>query len=196
MKPLLAAFTILGFLSGSAGAVPVPPDEPSPEALKQIGARRAALQPLQGTRRATLPPEQLAELERRLQPRLDELAAALAHRDPFIYEAAALDLANDNYRAFAPDKVLALLHMRLKTPETNPTRISAQALILRCLPAAGDQPGVRATLPDLVRLFVDDKADDSLREGAIRASSRPSSPSWGNPLPPTVETFAAPSSRR
>jgi len=172
MKPCLVALAALGILSGSARAAPVPPDEPSPKALQQIEARRAGLRELQGTRRESLSPEELAELDRRLQPRLDELAAAIEHRDAHVYEAAAHDLANNDYRAFAPDKILALLLPRLKAPETEPARVRAQGRVLRCLPAASAQAGSRAALADVLRIVVNDKVNDSLREEAIRAAAR------------------------
>jgi hypothetical protein len=174
MKPSLLAIALLSLLAGRAGAVPVPeePTGPSPEATKQIEARRAGLQDLQRIWREKLSPEELAELDRQLQPRLDQLAAALEHRDPFIYEAAVHDLVDDNYRAFAPDKIHALLLSRLKKPETNSVRISAQILVIRCLPGADQQTVSRAALPDLVRILVDTKVDDYLREEAIRTAVR------------------------
>lgn len=188
MKPCVVAIALaaLGLLSGSMRAAPVPPDEPSPQALQQIEARRAGLRELQGIRRESLSPEELAELDRRLQPRLDELAAAVVHRDPHVYEAAAHDLANNDYRAFAPDKVLALLLPRLKVPEAEPARVRAQGLVLRCLPAASEQAASRAALADVLRIVVNNRVDDSLREEAIRAAARIAP---GDPA--VVEAFVA-----
>jgi hypothetical protein len=174
MKRFLVVLATLGLLPAGVGAVPVPPEPtgPSAEALKLIEARRAALVPLQGTQRESLSPERLAELDRKLQPLLDQLAAALATRDPFIYDEAVRDLVNGNYRAFPPDRIRALLLPRVKEAETNPMRMVAQGWIIEYLAKDSTRARSRDELPDLLRLLGNDKVETYLRGAAATAAAK------------------------
>jgi hypothetical protein len=173
MNRLILAVASVGVLTGIVVAAPLPPEPtgPSPEAQKQIEDRHNRLREFAGTNREGRTPEQLAELDRHLQPHLAELAAALAHKDPFIYDAAVRDLINGEYRAFPKDKIGVLLLPRLKAPETNQVRMLAQAWVLVYLSGA-DAAIKKEALPDVLRILGNDQVNPYLRGQAIDAAAR------------------------
>jgi hypothetical protein len=174
MNRFLLAIIAVGLLSNWSVAAPVPPEPtgPSPEAKKQIDARRAHFEHFNEMPRRAFTPEQLAEHDRLMQPRLEELAAALASRDPFVYDEAVRDLVNGHYRNFPPEKLRSLLLPLLKTPEKTPIRIDAQAWVMNYLSHRDMQASSKAAVPDLLRILADDKVSPYLRGSAVDAAAR------------------------
>jgi hypothetical protein len=171
---LILAIASVVVLTEVLAAAPLPPSAagPSAEARKQIEDRRSHIREFAGTNREGMTPEQLADLDRRLQPQLDELATALAHKDLYIYAEAVRDLVNGEYRAFPPDKIYALLLPRLKASETNEIRIQTQAWVMEYLSRSRGNATAKEALPDMLRILGDDKLTTYLRGQAIDAVAR------------------------
>ena len=66
-----------------AAPVPVAPAGPSPETLRQIKARRNALQAFELFDVERLPAEQRSDMLRKMEPALKDLELALASKDRF-----------------------------------------------------------------------------------------------------------------
>jgi hypothetical protein len=171
MSAVLASFLMPG-IGWSVPAPSTPPSAgPSPECQKLIDARRQGIQEFRGTNPDGMNAELRAEFERRLQPHLEALAAALAHGDPHVYSAAVHDLINGEYRFFPKVQIYAMLLPRIKAPETNDVRIDAQQWVLVYLSGA-DRGQAKEALPDMLKIILNDKAKPLLRAKAIEAAAR------------------------
>src|SRR5262245_52436937 len=119
MKSAIIPLLFVSFLvTAHAAAAPAPPTPtgPSPEAARQIEARRKALAPFELVDLERLSDTERAEALRTMGPALKDLETALASRDQLIFNEAVRDLVNGNYRGFPKDRILGLLLLRLKTP--------------------------------------------------------------------------------
>jgi hypothetical protein len=174
MKYAIIFLMLSIFLTANrAKAAPAPPTPtgPSPEATRQIEARRKALSAFELVDLERLSDTQRAETLRAMEPALKDLETALASRDQYIFSETVRDLVNGNYRGFPKERLLELLLPRLKTPETNLERMTSQGFIMEHL-ARRYGAQARAALPNLLAMITNDKVHTYLRGQAIEAAAR------------------------
>jgi hypothetical protein len=173
MKSAIIPLLFVSLLvTARAAAAPAPPTPtgPSPEAARQIEARRKALAPFELVDLERLSDTERAETLRTMGPALKDLETALASRDQFIFNEAVRDLVNGNYRGFPKDRILGLLLPRLKAPETTLERMPSQGFIMEYLARRyGSQ--AKGVLPDLLAMVTNDKVPTYLRGKAIEAAA-------------------------
>jgi hypothetical protein len=138
------------------------PPQPTAEAKRQIESRRDRLKQLNLW--IIQPARAIGDADAR--ETLAQLAAALANRDEFVYDAAVSDLVNGMYRTFPPDDLKAVLLPALKTPETTSIRQRGQSFVMEYL-ARHYGPKAKEALPDLLKIIRDDKLSAYLRGQAI-----------------------------
>jgi hypothetical protein len=174
MQRLFLSYALFFLAATAVIAAPAPqgPKGPSEQAIRDVDKRREGLRKIELHSRENLKPEQLAELDAQVEPVFKELAAAVASKDPHVYDEAIRDIVNGNYRAIAPDKIVSLLLPRVKEAESDPTRINTQGWIMELLRRKDAQPFAKAAKPDLLKMVASDKVHDYLRGQAIDTLAR------------------------
>jgi hypothetical protein len=169
MSRLILCTAIMGLAWNAAQSAPTLPSPkgPSPEAIQQVEKRHEGLRKLELLSRENRTPEQLAELDAKLEPAFQELAAAIDSKDPHVSSEAIRDLTNNDYRAFAPEKLVSLLLPLVKKAETDPERINRQGWVLGLLRWKNAQPFAKEAKADVLKMVVDDKVNTYLRGQAI-----------------------------
>ena len=140
---------------------------PSPEAVKQVDARRKHLDAIGVWFNRPQMPLKEADVQKALQL----LKEALASDDVHVFDAGVTDVLNGHYSTFPPESVLPMLLPRMKIAETEQTRLRDQGLLMEHL-AVRYGPKAKAALPDLLRFVTDVKVAYYLRGQAIDASAR------------------------
>jgi hypothetical protein len=169
MKYLFAAFLFMVATGVKAAPVPVIPKGPSQEATRQIEQRRERLYELPVIAPGIPEAQEIEEKRDRAQK---DLAAALGSDDPYVLDEAVKDVVNRKYRGFDPERVVALLVLRMGKPESHPMRMTAQGWLMEVLWRPEYRVLAKPAIPGLLRMAADDKATEFTRQLAVQAAGR------------------------